>query len=263
MNRLLLILSCIALSMALPACSDRSGGPAAPASAPAEPALPLTMVIDGQDCLTDVGLRQRGWPLVEREVWEALPRQRDWAAIAAARAQARERDGLPLKGVDAVYFQGRERVIGMIGWREPRPVCVQVRDGEAWAALIDERFKERPSWYGPMVATRDFNTLDVSYYNRIFGTVCYDDEKKEHWCFAPAALIVNGKPYTATLQLDRTNMPNYGTPVRVEGQAGYWIFVPVADGWKVYRDDDVTTPGHRDINPERDPPWHTLRVADR
>ena len=56
-------------------------------------------------------------------------------------------------------------------------------------------------------------------------------------------------------------MPAYGTPVHVEGQAGYWIFVPQPNGWTVYRDDDVTTPGHRDINPDRDPPWHTLQAA--
>jgi hypothetical protein len=262
MKRLLIL---TLLCGALAACSPRDGGPAPAASSPgaAEAALPQTSVIDGQDCLTDAGLRQRGWPLVDRDVWDALPRVRDWAAITGARRQAREREGLPADGVDAVYLQGREQIVGLTAWHEPRPVCVQVRDSELWAAVLDERFRQQPQWHGPLVPSRDFNALDLSYYNRIFGTVCYDSEKHEHWCFAPAALVIDGKARTVTLQLDRTNMPGYGTPLRVEGQAGYWVFVPIEDGWKVYRDDDVSRPGHRDINPDRDPPWHTLRLAGK
>ena len=258
-------LTALLLAVALAACSPQDSGPAPAASSPqaGDAALAQTTVIDGQDCLTDAGLRQRGWPLVDRDVWDALPRVRDWAAITAARRQAREHDGLPAYGVDAVYLQGREKIMGLVGWSEARPVCVQVRDGELWAAVLDEHFKEQPQWYGPLVPSRDFNALDLSYYNRIFGTVCYDSEKREHWCFAPGALIIDGKPRTVTLQLDRTNMPPYGTPLRVEGQGGYWIFVPIANGWKVYRDDDVTTPGHRDINPAHDLPWHTLQAAGR
>lgn len=252
------------LSAVLAACSPQDGSPA-PASSPkaGEATVSQTTVIDGQDCLTNAGLRQRGWPLVDRDVWNALPRVRDWAAITAARRQAREHDGLPPEGVDAVYFEGREQIMGLVAWHESRPVCVQVRDGELWAAVLDGHFKEQPQWHGPLVPSHDFNALDLSYYNRIFGTVCYDSEKREHWCFAPGALIIDGKPRTVALVLDRTNMPAYGTPLRVEGQSGYWIFVPIDHGWKVYRDDDLTVPGHRDIQPDRDAPWHTLRIADR
>ncbi len=213
------------------------------------------------ECMSAEGLRSHGQLFVGKTEWEMLPRLRDWSVVSDAQAQIRkDRIAAGGGGLDAFVLRG-DQIVGSLGWHEGVSVCIQQRGGEYWARMPSDELNkktERP-WEGPFIPVRGATDENTAYFNRIFGMACYESEEHESWCFGDGTLQIGDKHYRAESILDGSEMPNYGSPVRLKEQKeGFLVFVPAGDGWSVYRDDYVSKDGYVKIDPRRDPPWRKL-----
>jgi len=249
--------------VALSACGESSETNAGAGKAiPASPASVYTAPTDlaPSECLSAEALRPFGQVFADKKEWEMLPRLRDWSAVRNAQTQIRKyRMRAGGGSIDAFVLRG-DQVIGSLGWHEGVSVCVQHRDGEYWARMPQSEPSKHPPWEGPFIPVHGAATEKAAYFNRIFGQVCHDSEEHEPWCFGDGSLRIGDTQYLAELVLDGSEMPNYGSPVRLAGQKeGFLVFVPAGDGWSVYKDDYVSKDDHVEVDPKRDPPWRKLR----
>lgn len=251
--------------LALSACGE-SGETNAGAgkAAPASSASVNTGIKDlvSTECLSAEALRPFGQVFADKKEWEMLPRLRDWRAVRNAQTQIRkDRMAVGGGGIDAFVLRGDD-VIGSLGWHEGVAVCIQQREGEYWARMPQSEPSKQPPWEGPFIPVPGASgkPADAAYFNRIFGQVCHETAENEPWCFGDGSLQIGDKHYRAELVLDGSEMPSYGSPVRLAGQKeGFLVFVPAGDGWNVYKDDYVSKDDHVEIDPKRDPPWRKLR----
>lgn len=251
--------------VALSACGESvETNPGTGKATPASPASVNTGTKDlgVAECLNAEALRPFGQVFADKREWEMLPHLRDWSAVRNAQTQIRK-DRMPAGGggIDAFVLRG-DQVIGSLGWHEGVSVCVQQRDGEYWARMPPSEPSKLPPWEGPFIPVPGASVehTDTAYFNRIFGQACHETEENEPWCFGDGSLQIGAKHYRTELVLDGSEMPNYGSPVRLAGQKeGFLVFVPVGDGWNVYKDDYVSKDDHVEVDPKRDPPWRKLR----
>lgn len=215
-------------------------------------------------CMSIEALSAYSQVFVDKVDWELLPQTRTWSALAKERSRVKKERGAKDGSIRAFYFsKNSDHVSGSLGWHEYLPVCVEQRGGEFWARIhapAQERLPEvKGDWEGPFIAVTGATDPGTAYFNRIFGQVCHESEERQSWCFTDGALQIDNKRYRAELMLDTVEMPNYGSPVELEGQEkGFLVFVPFGDGWNVYKDDWVTNDGHVEIDPRRDPPWRRI-----
>lgn len=181
----------------------------------------------------------------KKSLWENLPNEKVWS-----KANQKFNDWF-----SAIDIDTKGEVFGNFGWHEGGTACVSLKGDELWA--IDESSQPK-KWVGPFERIGLAFSGDTSYFNRIFGTECYKSEIGENWCFGDGQIIIDSRKYKAAMQLDMSEMPEYGTPVTIDGRNGFWVFVPEKNGWNVFRDNFVTEDGHKEINPTITKPWHQL-----
>jgi hypothetical protein len=245
-----------ALSIAAAACSDSVDNQPAKKTGLASPAG-ANETAPSADCLKPDALRQYGRLFVDKVDWERLPILKDWTMVLTERSRGEGRQ--KAAGAVNAFNLGPERTYGSLGWHETSEVCVQQRGGEFWARLLDGNPEKPPQWEGPFVPLPDATDYERAYFNRLFGKACYEDDEGQPWCFSDGALQIATKRYAAGLHLDSSEMPNYGSPVKLEKQEGFLMFVPAGSGWKVFKDNFVTLEGRVEVDPRRDPPWRELK----
>lgn len=194
-------------------------------------------------CIGDSELSAFGNHYARKDVWERLP---------SSKALYEAYGDFYLQAVEVT----KSGVMGILGWHEWAEACVQRRDGEFWARLLNESDAE---WEGPFIAVEAKAGFERAYFNRIFGESCYKTVDDEQWCFGDGTIQVGKRVLQAKLVLDPSEMPGYGLPVDIEGEpVGFWIFVPKQGAWHVFKDGFVTQEGRVDIDPEQSPPWRVL-----
>jgi len=195
--------------------------------------------------MSGVDLAKYGTHFARKDVWDRLPE---------ARTLGEAYGDYDVVAIDITQFG----VIGELGWHEGPDVCVQVRDDQMWARLLDSESK---AWKGPFISVDASQGVDAAYINRIFGGTCFDSKEDGHWCFKNGSIQVGANVLKAKVVMDTSEMPSYGIPVQVEGDPEkFWVFVRARDGWRVFKDEYLTRPGHVDIDPERAPFWRELII---
>jgi hypothetical protein len=248
MRKLIIVL----IAVILIGCTDtrESSSPANTASA----------VVPAAECMSVDALRAQSVIFVDAQDWVTLPQVRDWTELRAERRRAMQKQA----STGAFGFNAFElrqgQIIGVLDWHEAVTVCVQQRQDGYWVHATEgaEDLSSRP-WEGPFIPVPGATSMGVAYFDRLFGSTCFQDEKQQRWCFSSGALQIAERRYAAELQLDESEMPGYGSPVKLAQEAGFLIFKPAGEVWQVYRDDFVTVVGHVEVNPLRDKPWRTLR----
>jgi len=182
-----------------------------------------------------------------KSLWENLPRVKVWSE---ANRQFND-------WISAVDINTDGEAFGNYGWHEGGTPCVAFRGKELWAK---DAGLSPSAWEGPFMRVGLPFSGEAAYFNRLFGDRCYASNKAEDWCFGPGSIKVGTKSYRTQLTLDTSEMPVYGSPVSIEEEKGFWVFVPDGDGWKVFRDTFVTEEGHREIDTNRSLPWRSLKA---
>jgi hypothetical protein len=144
------------------------------------------------------------------------------------------------------------------GWHEAgmADYCVRFQGKELW---VKNPYESSPAWVGPFIYVGPTESDSIIYFDRIFGNNCYISNIGERWCFRSGSILINSKRHKAECELDITEMPTYGTPVTIDGGKEFLVFVPIADGWKIFQDTVVTSNGHKDIDPNKSIPWRILK----
>lgn len=201
------------------------------------------------ECLSSNQIMSASGKYVKKETWEKVLTVKDWTSLNSSFTE----DLIP-----SVDLTSEGEAKGSLRWHEGSPVCVQLRNGELWAKLITDSPNSHARWEGPYTYLLKGLDFERAYFDRIFQKECYTSEIGELWCFGPQSIQVGNKKFSAVLNLDPSEMPAYGTPVSVQGEKGFWIFLPFENGWKVFKDSFVTEKDHVDIDPRTSAPWHTL-----
>lgn len=178
-------------------------------------------------------------------VLKALPKVRIWSqAFSAAVA-------------DSSGFRiSKLNVHRNWGWHEGDPggSCIRVEGTFYW--LLPRNERERLA--GPFVRLGGLDEDEGGAYLSKFMTGCFTSQANERWCLSPDAITFEKKHHKIKLQKDTSEAPTYGTALRVEGSTSmFWVFVPIANGWMVFRDEWVTTEGREEVDPSR--PWQVLK----
>lgn len=178
----------------------------------------------------------------------ALGKLRSWDAARASVASEAD--------ISALYIEGDQLGFNY-AWHEANvspEYCVRRSGDKLWA-----RADASSPWQGPFVLLGPMNVDEASLYLKEYFVGCFTSEKHERWCLAPDSISVDGKPLKATMQLDTSEGPNYGTGFQIEGQKPpFLVFVPRASGWAVYKDDWASDESHVPVDPAKDKPWRTL-----
>lgn len=100
---------------------------------------------------------------------------------------------------------------------------------------------------------------DAPYFALLFSGCFSASRGSERWCFEPSQVVIAGRPRKATLKLDLSELPTGGSVLEVAGEDRFWLFVPRADGWAVYRTTWASAEGYRE--PDWTRPWQVLKRA--
>lgn len=204
---------------------------------------PPMEVAQPKQCIESAELGKYGRHFARKDVWDRLPKAN------TLRDAVEDYD---IVAIDITQFG----LIGELGWHEGLDVCVQVRNGEAWARPLDS---VNEAWKGPFISVDTSYGIDAAYVNRIFGLACFETQEDGDWCFKNGSLHVGTNVYQAKIILDTTEMPTYGIPVKVDGDPeNVWMFVRAEDRWRVFKDEYLTRPGHVDVDPSKAQPWREL-----
>lgn len=98
-------------------------------------------------------------------------------------------------------------------------------------------------------------TADAYVFNLLFKG-CYKDETQKRYCLGDGRLSIDGKPRTAQLQLDSSELDIRGNNLKIEGDNLFWVFVPVEKGWHVFRSDWASAEGYAPFDLNK--PWKIL-----
>ncbi len=159
--------------------------------------------------------------------------------------------------ISSVFVQD-QKVAVSFNWHEGDDSgnCIRVNAGKVWVQINHQAKK----WQGPLIATpvRDLEQ-EGAYYLSQFFTGCYHSDNNERWCLSPTEITIGSEKIPAKLQMDRSEMPDYGTPIAVEGKnLPFLIFVPRKQGWAVFQDDWASSETRVPVDPDKSKPWHIL-----
>lgn len=200
----------------------------------------------GFRCEPNAQLALRVGHYAKKSLWENLATQKVWS-----KANQRFNDGW----ISAVDIDKMGNAFANLGWHEGGTPCITFRGEELWAA---DTSAPPAKWEGPYIRVSASTNGETIYFNRIFGNKCYSSKAKEHWCFGDGQITIGKKRFKAFIQSDMSEAPEYGTPVNIDGNEGFLVFVPFQGGWKVFKDTFVTAEGRKDIDPAKTPPWLIL-----
>lgn len=196
---------------------------------PGDPGLRALSGYWGHAKLVQAARRLRSWPAALREV------ETDTAGVAV-------RDG--------DVFISRSWHEGDAGGH-----CARRDARGLWL-----REKDANRTLGPYVRVARVDEDESLAYLSLFLRGCYRASDGQRWCFSRREVIVGGRPFTGSFNLDSSELPEYGTSFRVPGaDPPLLVFVPTPTGWAVYADDFVSKEGHVPVVPGRTPPLLTLR----
>ena len=102
---------------------------------------------------------------------------------------------------------------------------------------------------------------DSAYFEKIFQHKCYTSDAGEKWCFGKKEITIDNKVHKVDLQLDMSEIPEYGNTLTFDDESGddFFVFVPYENGWKIFQDTWMTTENHIPANPQTDKPWRILQ----
>lgn len=183
-------------------------------------------------------------------IWEQLPLTRHWFKVTK---QHHGEFGDVF--LDSKATGGNSNIGATFWWHEGANPCIEFRRGALWAGF---RTDSGLLWDGPYIRVGTDIDKRVAYFNRLFGAHCYVDNDGIKWCFGDAHILVGDRRVSASLHLDSSESPTYGNVVKIEGEDKLWVFVPVKDGWKVFKDTWYGESRVVDIDPDSTPAWRSL-----
>lgn len=196
------------------------------------------------ECTSRAVLKKHTGHYAEKTFWNMLPKVKIWAETG-------------ISSISAVDILDTGESIASYSWHEGGDCCVQLRGNEVWVKNPNDD-KKNSQWVGPFIRVSSTGYKETPYFDRIFGNHCFKSNKNEQWCFGPGSIKVGTKRYKANIVTDTSEMPTYGTPVRIEGENNFWIFVPWGEGWKVFKDTFLTVED-RAVDPNKSTPWRKLK----
>ncbi len=96
---------------------------------------------------------------------------------------------------------------------------------------------------------------DNFFFNILFHG-CFKDSKNDKWCFKDGKILVNKKEYKAAIKSDGIEIASKGNILDIEGEDWYWVFIPIKDGWNVYKTGLATN--KEDLHMRLNEPWKIL-----
>jgi hypothetical protein len=114
------------------------------------------------------------------------------------------------------------------------------------------------NWEGPFTFIGTDEDVGVAYFRKVFNSSCFGSDLGEAWCFSDGIVSIDNRRAKATLLLDGSEVPSYGTPLTIEGMEGIFMFVPTEKGWKVFKDTWASDENRVPVEPEVTPPWRIL-----
>jgi len=207
--------------------------------------FPFALHAEEQACDSKASLSKHEGHYARNTVWEQLPKLQIW------------HNANQFKGwVSAVDIKPDGETFASFHWHEGGSVCAKFRGDVLWAK---DNSSSPAKWEGPFLRVGSSSQApEVAYFNRLFGSKCYSASNGDTWCFGSGSIKINERIYQARLVLDRSEMPLYGSPVEIEQEKKFWVFVPYGSGWKVFQDTFVTEEGHEDVDPAISKPWQVL-----
>jgi hypothetical protein len=215
-------------------------------------------------CNETRALTKREGEYARKDIWDNLPRATDWKALGPLLST-----GAVLSvtvGANGSYSSATN------GWHEGIGTCLKLQSdgkGQLWAAAVngdpsgDQQIAEAvrtAKWEGPFVRIGPAHASRRLYFQRLFGTACFQTNRGASWCFGPGYIEHGSATYSAELVLDRVEMPGYGFPVVATDTATkeqrLWIFVRSGDAWQVH--DERLDLGERMADKSARKPWRTL-----
>ncbi len=200
------------------------------------------------ECESRDSLKLHAGHYARKAFWENLPKVKNWSeAMTKFNEYA----------TSAIEISVNGEVLLIDGWHEAAEnACVHFRNRELWAK---KPYDSSSEWVGSFIHVGAAKSDSAVYFERVFGDNCYVSNNNEHWCFKSNSILIDAKRRKANLVLDTSEMPTYGTPVAIDAEKGFWIFVPTNDGWKIFQDTYVTSEEHEEINPSKSVPWRILK----
>lgn len=198
-------------------------------------------------CNGDVRLKNYAGLWVWPKLSEALKKSRSWNDAL-----------LQVDTKIASVFVHDQKVAVSFNWHEgdDNGNCIRANAGKIWVQINHEAKK----WRGPLMATpvRDPEE-EGAYYLSLFFTGCYSSDHNERWCLSPHEITIGADKIPAKLQMDQSEMPDYGTPIAVESKSlPFMIFTPRKNGWAVFQDDWASSETRVPVDPAKSKPWRIL-----
>jgi hypothetical protein len=195
------------------------------------------------ECLSENELKQFSGNWALKSIWEQLRYNKNWSAI--------KKDY-----VDAIQIDKNGNDTTIFGWHEGYSGCIIKHKKELW--VIDD-LPKRP--IGPFVFIGKGQQIENYYFQRIFGDKCLISGKKEQWCFNEDHIVIDGKWHHVKILLDRSELPNYGTPLILDDNMdSVFIFVPYKSGWKIFKDTWASKQNYVSIDENTAEPWNILSI---
>ena len=220
-------------------------------------------------CEANRALTRKEGEYARKDIWEALPRAADWRAL----------DKLLSSGAAlsvSVRANG-EYHAATNGWHESAVTCIKFAEGQRgqlWVAAVDGEethgrdvadVVKSAKWEGPFTRIGPAHAEKRLYFQRLFGTACYQTQRGASWCFGPGYIEHGSRTHLAELVLDRAEMPSHGFPVIAVDpstkQERLWVFVRSGNGWQVF--DEKLDPKDRLPSSAARKPWLELTLDPR
>lgn len=186
---------------------------------------------------------------VAKQLWDELVLKKNWSEVTSKNS--------PMNGYPTLWIDKTGEPT-LSSWHEAASnACLNASGDKLWAYSKDDPKRQRLQYI--RIGDIGETVLSDALLGRIFGKQCFQDAKGARWCFDRGTLAIGERKYVAQLVMDGSEMPGYGTPLSVGGQKDFWIFVPYATGYKVFRDVLASDPKRKPINPNVDIPWQILQ----
>lgn len=222
------------------------------------------MARDEIHCHESRSLTKREGVYARRDIWDSLPNAADWSAL---KPQLATGDVLSVTVRANGNFGSATNI-----WHEGITTCIKLPSegkGQLWATAISDGNLDRPvaeivkaaKWEGPFLRIGPAHAEERLYFQRLFGTACFETQRGTSWCFGPGYIDYGSRTYTAELVLDRIEMPTYGFPVLAteigSKERRLWFFVRSGDAWQVFEEKLHVNERAADKTVRK--PWMTLK----
>ena len=203
-------------------------------------------------CSGDARLRQFQGVWADSRLVDSIRTSRSWnAALREVDAQSA-----------SVLIRGAT-VSWNLAWHEGDNEvgrCVRAEGNKLWRLPMKGRIGKPRS----LVRVAERIEDEGDFYLRQMFAGCFASDHGERWCLNGKSISIDSRRLGAALQLDLSEGPLYGTPVKIEGLVPpFLVFVPHGDGWEVFQDDFASVEGRVPVDPEHSTPWRVLRRVDR